>query len=145
MTVEEAYKEIEHYFNLDLLPYSSEKLMRILSSLEKTKTIVKYKRIYADATESKEIEQRRVDLVEEAERIAYIYNTNLKELQSSCRQQNMVSARVHFCRYVRLHSDMSLKQIGKFLRKDHTSIVHYIYRSKTECMLAPLHSKYKFK
>jgi len=145
MTVHEAYNDIKDYFNLDLLPYSSEKLMRILYKLEKTKTIVKYKRILVNNEEQKQFEEKRIDLVEEAERIAHIYATTLKEMQSGCRQQNMVSARVHFCRYVRLNSQISLKQIGKFLGKDHTTIIHYIYKSKTECMLAPLQSKYKLK
>lgn len=145
MTVVEAYKEIKDYFNLDLAPFSQDKLMRILLSLQKTKTVVKYKKVYINDSETKEYDNTILDLVHEAEKIAEIYNTTLTEMQSKCGQSNIVSARAHLCRYVRMNSTISLKQMGRFLKKDHTTIIHYIYRSKTECLIPVLKSKYKIK
>ena len=46
MTAKEALKEIKDYFNLDLLPYSEQRLLRILEMLDKTKTVTKVKKVY---------------------------------------------------------------------------------------------------
>jgi len=143
MTAKEALKEIKDYFNLDLLPYSEQRLLSILEMLDKTQTITKIKKVYVYDNEHLQYEEKRIDLIEEAERVAHMYDTSLQEMKCKRKFHNIVSARAHFCRYVRLHSDMSLSQIGRFLKRDHTSVMHLVYSSKVKCMIAPLPRKIK--
>jgi chromosomal replication initiation ATPase DnaA len=143
MTAKEALKEIKDYFNLDLLPYSEQRLLRILEMLDKTKTVTKVKKVYVHNEKEIEHEEKRLDLIEEAQRIAHMYDTTLKEMQGKRKFHNIVAARAHFCRYARLHSDISLSSLGRFLKRDHTSIMHLVYSTKQKCVIAPLPRKIK--
>jgi chromosomal replication initiation ATPase DnaA len=143
MTAKEALKEITDYFNLDLLPYSEQRLLRILEMLDKTKTVTKVKKVYVHDQKEVEHEEKRLDLIEEAQRIAYMYDTTLKDMQGKRKFHNIVAARAHFCRYARLHSDISLSSLGRFLKRDHTSIMHLVYSTKQKCVIAPIPRKIK--
>ena len=143
MTAKEALKEITDYFNLDLLPYSEQRLLRILEMLDKTKTVTKVKKVYVHDQKEVEHEEKRLDLIEEAQRIAYMYDTTLKDMQGKRKFHNIVAARAHFCRYARLHSDISLSSLGRFLKRDHTSIMHLVYSTKQKCFIAPIPRKIK--
>jgi chromosomal replication initiation ATPase DnaA len=143
MTPKEALKEIKDYFNLDMLPYSEQRLLSILEMLEKTKTITKIKKVYVYSEKEKHHDENRLDLIEEAQRVAYMYGTTLQEMKSKRRYPNIVGARAHFCRYARLHSDITLSSLGRFLHRDHTSIMHLIYNSKHKCIIEPLPRKIK--
>jgi chromosomal replication initiation ATPase DnaA len=145
MTPEEALKEIKDYFNLELLPYSRQRLFSILEMLDKTKTITKIKKVYVYSDNEVQHQENRLDLVEEAQRIAHMYDTSLHEMKGRRRFVNIVSARAHFCRYAKLNSDISLSELGRFLRRDHTSIMHLIYNSKQRCIIPPLPRKIRKK
>jgi len=147
MTPKEALKEIKDYFNLDMLPYSEQRLLSILEMLYTqkivTKDIIKIKKVYVYNEKEKQHDENRLDLIEEAQRIAYMYGTTLQEMKSKRRYPNIVGARAHFCRYARLHSDITLSSLGRFLHRDHTSIMHLIYNSKHKCIIEPLPRKIK--
>ena len=145
MTAKEALKEIKDYFNLDLLPYSEQRLLSILEMLDKTKTVTKIKKVYVFDSQEAEDEIKQIDLIEEAQRIAHMYGTTLQEMKGKRKFHNIVSARAHFCRYARLHSDISLSQLGRFLKRDHTSIMHLVYSTKQKCVIAPLPRKIRMK
>ncbi len=143
MTAKEALKEIKDYFNLDLLPYSEQRLLSILVMLDKTKTVTKIKKVYVYNHKEADLIEKRLDLIEEAQRIAYMYDTTLEEMQGKRRFTNIVAARAHFCRYAKLHSDISFSSLGRFLKRDHTSIMHLVYSTKEKCVIAPLPRKIK--
>ncbi len=143
MTAKEALKEIKDYFNLDLLPYSEQRLLSILEMLDKTKTVTKIKKVYVFDSQEAEDEEKQIDLIEEAQRIAHMYGTTLQEMKGKRKFHNIVSARAHFCRYVRLHSNMPLTQLGRFLKRDHTTIMHLIYSTKQKCIIQPIPRKIK--
>jgi chromosomal replication initiation ATPase DnaA len=143
MTAKEALKEIKDYFNLDLLPYSEQRLLSILQMLDKTKTITKIKKVYVHNEKEAEHDEKRLDLIEEAQRIADMYGTTLQEMKGKRKFHNIVAARAHFCRYARLHSDISLSQLGRFLKRDHTTVMHLVYSTKQKCIISPLPRKIK--
>ena len=57
------------------------------------------------------------------------FNLTMKELKSGKRLTELVSARRHIMKYYKLHTSMSLSQIGaKLGHKDHATILHGIKR-----------------
>lgn len=138
MEVTEAIEEIRHYFNLELLPHSRARLERILKNVSHERIVTKVKEVVVYPTES---DIPIVDFAEEAQRIAKLYNTTLQEMQSKKRNKNIVSARAHFSRYVKLHSKYTTVAIGRFLRRDHSSIIHLLYDVKIPCAISPLYKR----
>lgn len=62
---------------------------------------------------------------ENAETISKIYGITIDQLKSKERYHTYVMARVHFCRHMRLIHNASFKTMGKYLKRDHTTIIHY--------------------
>ena len=60
-----------------------------------------------------------------AEDICNIYGISMDNLKGKERYHTYVMARVHFCRHMRLIHNASFKTLGKFLNRDHTTIIHY--------------------
>jgi len=64
-------------------------------------------------------------LTENAEDVCNIYGITMDKLKGKERYHTYVMARVHFCRHMRLIHNASFKTLGKFLNRDHTTIIHY--------------------
>lgn len=143
MNTDQAIEDIKHYFNLDLMPHSRERLKRILELTSKEKIVEKVvtKRIYLNAVEEESKVVNFESLKEETQRIGMLYDTNLIEMQSKKRHRNIVSARAHVCRYMKLNSKITTTALGKFFRRDHTTIIHLLYAPDIPCAIAPLYKK----
>lgn len=138
MDIIQAIEEIRHYFNLDLMPHSRDRLERILKNVSHERIVTKVKEVVVYATDVTPVAS---DVHEEAQRIGKLYNTNLEEMQSKKRDKNIVLARAHFARYMRLHSNYTIVSIAKFLKRDHSSIIHLLYDSKVPCAISPLYKR----
>jgi chromosomal replication initiation ATPase DnaA len=58
------------------------------------------------------------------------------------REEPLVAARTHFVRYLFLKYDrVTLKSIGKFLGRDHSTVIHMRDRSKVNCPIPPFYQK----
>ncbi len=72
--------------------------------------------------------------------VCLYYGVTEEELKSKSREQRIVVPRQHFCWVVyRNRLDMSYPMIGRFLSKDHTTIVHAVAKfeeNKTEYLRA---------
>lgn len=135
MTIKEAKKEIVDYFNLDMTPHAENRLMNILSSIKTKHDKVietKYVYVYNDI-------QKRVDINEEAIKVCEIYGITIDQLKSRIRKTNFVSARSHLIREMRMNGSATMVELQEFLNmKDHSSVIHLCYDSKTRCMIKPL-------
>jgi chromosomal replication initiation ATPase DnaA len=136
MTIKEAKKEIVDYFNLDMTPHAENRLINILSSIKTKQDKVietKYVYIYND------IQKKNVDINEEAQRVCELYDITLEQLKSRVRKTKFVSARVHLIREMRMNGSATMMELKEFLNmKDHSSVIHLCYDSKTRCMIQPL-------
>lgn len=141
MTIDQAIEEIKHYFNLDLMPHSRDKLTRILDATAKevVKEKVIVKKMYFNYVED---ETAIYNITEEANRISLLYNTDLKSMQGKGRNRNVVSARAHLCRYMKLNSKITSVALGQYLNRHHSSILHLLYDNKIPCAIAPLYKKF---
>lgn len=63
-------------------------------------------------------------------RICEMYGITLSELKSKDRRFELVMARVHFCKYMRIEHKASTIALGRYLNRDHSSIVHYFRKYK---------------
>jgi len=137
MTVQEAITQIVEFFDLELTDYSEKRLTRILSSVEKVvhKRQVEQKLIYVSTQKSNE----PVDLEAEAERVSKLYNVTVEQMKSKSRYHDCVGARSHLVRELKLNRNISFIKLGKFLNRDHTSMVHLCYSSKANCLMKPLY------
>jgi len=142
MKIDQAIEEIRFYFNLDLMPHSRDRLKRILEQVAKDKIIEKVitKTVYLNVHED---QNKLMNIKEEANRIGLLYGTDLAEMQSKRRERNIVQARAHFARYVKLNSKHTITSIAKFLRRHHTSIIHLLYDQNISCAIGPLYKKSK--
>jgi len=72
--------------------------------------------------------------------VCLYYSVTEEELKSKSREQRIVVPRNHFCWVVyRNRLDMSYPMLGRFLSKDHTTIVHAVAKfeeNKTEYLRA---------
>lgn len=72
--------------------------------------------------------------------VCLYYGVTEEELKSKSREQRIVVPRNHFCWVVyRNRLDMSYPMLGRFLSKDHTTIVHAVAKfeeNKTEYLRA---------
>jgi chromosomal replication initiation ATPase DnaA len=72
--------------------------------------------------------------------VCLYYSVTEEELKSKSREQRIVVPRNHFCWVVyRNRLDMSYPMLGRFLSKDHTTIIHAVAKfeeNKTEYLRA---------
>jgi chromosomal replication initiation ATPase DnaA len=136
MTIKEAKKELQDYFNLEMTPHAENKLNSILSSIKvKPERIIETKYVYiADHTQKK-----MMNLDEEATKVCEIYGITMDQLRGKRRLHNFVGARAHLIRHMRMNSTTTLVELAQYLNmKDHSSVIHLCYESKTRCMIKPL-------
>jgi hypothetical protein len=137
MKVEEAYKEICDYFELEPQIYGKNKLMKILDSVAKVK-VVKEK-VIVEKKVSKPTPSITLDLIGELQKICLLYDVRMKTVFSKRRKGEGVQARVHFCRYMKtIQPEISSMELGRFFKRHHSTILHYWYDSKCDCKIPPL-------
>jgi hypothetical protein len=119
MTRNQLIKRISGLLEVTLIPAAYNVLVDILQE-------------YEDAYLKDRIRAYRVGgfvsdemLLSNAEDICKIYGISLDNLKCKERYHIYVMARVHFCRHMRLIHNASFKTLGKFLNRDHTTIIHY--------------------
>ena len=80
-----------------------------------------------------------IDLAAEAKEACEMYEVTERDFFSNVRRQDFVSARCHFSRAVLYKCpSYSRSKLARFLKKDHTTIIHYAYKAKVDCKLPPL-------
>jgi hypothetical protein len=57
--------------------------------------------------------------------VAEVTETNPKDIKSRVRLRQLVDARRMFCVLARKTLHMPLKDIGRFIKRDHSSVLHY--------------------
>ncbi len=81
------------------------------------------------------------DLETYAKIICDMYGITLEQFKGKGRYFNLVMARVHFCRYMRLEHNATFTSLARYLNRDHTSVLHYVKRYKLHHDIPP-HSRF---
>lgn len=63
------------------------------------------------------------------------YDITVKELKSKDRHARIVEARHIFCYVSRLCTTHSLLEIGRFLNRDHTTVIHAVQQVRTHSQM----------
>jgi chromosomal replication initiation ATPase DnaA len=136
-SVEEAYKEICNYFELEPQVFGKNKLIKILNKVARVKVV--REKVIVEKKVSKATPSITIDLVGELQRICLLYNVRMKTVFSNRRKGEGVQARVHFCRYLKtIQPEISSMELGRFFKRHHSTILHYWYDSKCVCKIPPL-------
>ncbi len=101
--------------------------MRMLKYVRADYLMYHYPEVYADVQEVARDNRAIFTLKRCLSVICSYYNVTPEELKSRSREQRLVVPRHHFCWVVyRNRIDVSYPMIGRFLGKDHTTIVHAV-------------------
>ena len=94
-----------------------------------TKKVVTYKFV-----------RRRLDYVEELQRICLLYKTTVDDVFSKTRKHEVVRTRAHFCRFIKLNCPkVTAVSLAEFLNQsDHTTVSHYWYGDIKGCRIEKL-------
>jgi chromosomal replication initiation ATPase DnaA len=65
-----------------------------------------------------------------AMQICEMYGITIKDLKSKGRYFQLVMARVHFCRYMRIEHNASVTALAKYLNRHHSCVIHYFKKYK---------------
>ena len=103
-----------------------------------TQTIVQ--RVVVEKLITPEMKSEEViDLDAEVKEACKIYGVSKRDFFSNARKRDFVAARCHFARAVMYKCPTyNRSKLARFLNKDHTTIIFYVYRGKGECKLPPL-------
>jgi hypothetical protein len=119
MTRNQLIKRITGLLEVTLIPAAYNVLLDILQEYESAYLKDKVRAYRVGGFVSPEMLQTN------AEDICNIYGISMDNLKGKERYHTYVMARVHFCRHMRLIHNASFKTLGKFLNRDHTTIIHY--------------------
>lgn len=119
MTRNQLIKRITGLLEVTLIPAAYNVLVDILQEYENAYLKDKVRAYRVGGFVSPEMLQSN------AEDICNIYGISMDNLKGKERYHTYVMARVHFCRHMRLIHNASFKTLGKFLNRDHTTIIHY--------------------
>jgi chromosomal replication initiation ATPase DnaA len=119
MTRNQLIKRITGLLEVTLIPAAYNVLVDILQEYENAYLKDKVRAYRVGGFVSPEMLQTT------AEDICNIYGITIDKLKCKERYHTYVMARVHFCRHMRLIHNASFKTLGKFLNRDHTTIIHY--------------------
>ena len=137
MTSEQAVKLIQKI----LEPYTDELPEKILNRIENvikdTRVIVRREIIHENRLEE------RPDLQKEWIQICSIHKVDPKTAKKG-RHYEKICVKVHFIRHVLLnYKFITLVEIAKFLKCDHTSVIALRDRSKVDCVYPPFYQRKK--
>ena len=135
MTTEQAVKIIKINLEVFMDSVPQPLLDKIESVINKTRTIVQKEIILENRLEEKP------DLQKEWLRICKIHQID-PETAKRGRHYEKVRAKVHFIRHVLLnYKYITLMEIARFLKCDHTSVIALRDRSKVECVYPPFYQR----
>jgi hypothetical protein len=135
MTTEQAIKIIKSNLELFMDDVPQPLLDKIESVINKTRTIVQKEIILENRLPEKP------DLQKEWLRVCKIHQID-PEAAKHGRHYEKVRAKVHFIRHVLLnYKYITLMEIARFLKCDHTSVIALRDRSKVECVYPPFYQR----
>lgn len=135
MTTEQAVKIIKSNLELFMDDVPQPLLDKIESVINKTRTIVQKEIILENRLPEKP------DLQKEWLRICKIHQID-PEAAKHGRHYEKVRTKVHFIRHVLLnYKYITLMEIARFLKCDHTSVIALRDRSKVECVYPPFYQR----
>jgi hypothetical protein len=90
------------------------------------KLIVKHVTKFVRISEiPQDVPKQRLDEI--AEKVCTLYGINLEDLKGKSRRKLFVDARFEFCMAAR-HSEHTLTDIGRYLNRDHTTVMHHLHQ-----------------
>jgi hypothetical protein len=138
MTTEQAVKIIKQNLEIFMDRVPQPLLDKIESVINRTRTVVQKEIIVENRLEEKP------DLQKEWLRVCKIHQID-PETSKHGRQYEKVRAKVHFIRHVLLnYRYITLTEIARFLKCDHTSVIALRDRSKAECVYPPFYQRKRF-
>ena len=63
-------------------------------------------------------------------KVCTTYEVKLDEFKSKRRYKNLVQARTDFCHAVYKNTDYNFSAIGRFMNKDHSTVLHHLKKLK---------------
>ena len=135
MTTEQAVKVIKINLEIFMDSVPQPLLDKIESVINKTRTIVQKEIILENRLEEKP------DLQNEWLRVCKIHNVDPVTSKHG-RHYEKIRAKVHFIRHVLLnYKYITIMEIARFFKCDHTSVIALRDRSKVECVYPPFYQK----
>jgi len=135
MTTEQAVKVIKINLEIFMDSVPQPLLDKIESVINKTRTIVRKEIILENRLPEKP------DLQREWLRVCKIHNVDPVTSKKG-RHYQKICAKVHFIRHVLLnYKYITLMELARFLKCDHTSVIALRDRSKVECVYPPFYQK----
>lgn len=135
MTIEQAMKIIKENLELFMDRVPQPLLLKIEEVINKTRTIVQKEIILENRLPEKP------DLQKEWLRVCKIHQID-PEVAKKGRHYEKVRAKVHFIRHILLnYKYITLMEIARFLKCDHTSVIALRDRSKVECVYPPFYQR----
>jgi hypothetical protein len=135
MTTEQAVKIIKENLEIFMDRVPQPLLDKIESVINRTRTVVQKEIIVENRLEEKP------DLKKEWLRVCKIHQID-PETSKHGRQYEKIRAKVHFIRHVLLnYRYITLTEIARFLKCDHTSVIALRDRSKVECVYPPFYQR----
>jgi hypothetical protein len=135
MTTEQAVKIIKENLEIFMDRVPQPLLDKIESVINRTRTVVQKEIIVENRLEEKP------DLQNEWLRVCKIHQID-PETSKHGRQYEKIRAKVHFIRHVLLnYKYITLMELARFLKCDHTSVIALRDRSKVECVYPPFYQK----
>ena len=143
----QAYKDIVDYFNLNPSPAGKRRLMQILEDVAVIREVdvcvikeVPVEKIIPKKVVTYKFVKRRLDYVEELQRICLLYKTTVEDVFSKTKKHEVVRARAHFCRFIKLNCPkVTAVSLAEFLsQSDHTTVLHYWHGDIKGCKIEKL-------
>jgi hypothetical protein len=135
MTTEQAVKVIKINLEIFMDSVPQPLLDKIESVINKTRTIVRKEIILENRLEEKP------DLQNEWLRVCKIHNVDPVTSKHG-RHYEKIRAKVHFIRHILLnYKYITIMEIARFFKCDHTSVIALRDRSKVECVYPPFYQK----
>jgi chromosomal replication initiation ATPase DnaA len=135
MTRNQLIKKISGLLEVNLIPAAYNVLVDILQEYESEYLKDRIRAYRVGGLVSDEM------LNENAQNICNMYGITIDQLKSKGRYSLLVMARVHFSRHMRLIHNASFQTIGKFLNRDHTTILHYFKAYKIDPNISEIHTR----
>jgi hypothetical protein len=140
MTTKEAYKEIVDYFELYPSTHGEKRLMKILESVERPVPVIEFVERQVIVKDKPPVLPKNLgDLEKEVDLVCQKFYITYKQFVGHTRKTDPVRARVYFCRLVKtVKPEITSIKLSQLLRRDHSSICHYLYKSSAYCEIPPL-------
>ncbi len=138
-SVKDRLKDTCDYFGWDFPSLSNFDLEK-LGKIWHVEQVIEIKHVVKRVQKPMYIVEKPVELYKELLSACKTYGVTLEQVKGKSRKSEIIDARVHFCRSVKLqnHRVKSIQLAALLNRKDHTSILNYWYWSKANVPFPPL-------